>query len=580
MADYSISSANLSTLENNLDVIGSNLGRISNDLDNLNSHVNKVDSNVKIVNDELSILTQEFREFVANQLKANSKSNSQQRLIQIRQELEQKFGHYDIVRRSATGILQADDLGIVRKETIANLSDELMISTPNYWLTPNLVALSSWINDNESIANDSVREGIRRNDEKTSLFWLLVCRRFERKSSALKWAQRYLENQDEENLERETIIILDAYSSGLLGVDSENLVSNQINTWIESLSSKAGFIEQQTSQWTDAINLKLPKITLNNYSYLSKYSHSWDSLETIMEGANLHSIILNYFTNIFNQEISIAPLKTQLDEILDSLVNDFDAEEIPLRQEEKYNQLVVDFNGDEVKAKNHMNIQKTVYKEKKDFTQLLTDIAMKNGNADVSIASQKLAIALTKDWIINAYNDIVATNRAKIPYQIEINIDTFDSKTTDGSNENELIEEFKQLVNREKENCLKNLFLNGFDKFCWPAGITIAILGLMLSIESVFLGGICVIGGIGMCINYKSKNKQLEDKRSNIIKQFETKMKEGIQIIRATLAEVVDFRREFNLKDAESQKVIDFLEQIKPEQYVNKLASSTRKINL
>ena len=50
--------------------------------------------------------------------------------------------------------------------------------------------------------------------------------------------------------------------------------------------------------------------------------------------------------------------------------------------------------------------------------------------------------------------------------------------------------------------------------------------------------------------------------------------------IRATLAEVVDFRAEFAAKDAQSQQVIDFLEQITPEQYVRKLADSNRRVKV
>ena len=61
---------------------------------------------------------------------------------------------------------------------------------------------------------------------------------------------------------------------------------------------------------------------------------------------------------------------------------------------------------------------------------------------------------------------------------------------------------------------------------------------------------------------------------------FRKKRKSGHQIIRAVLAEVVDFRMEFDQKDAESQKVIDFLEQISPEQYVRKLADSNRRIKV
>lgn len=53
-----------------------------------------------------------------------------------------------------------------------------------------------------------------------------------------------------------------------------------------------------------------------------------------MEGVLLHAEILDYFTDIFEQKASTEAIKTQLDEILDSLVTDFDDEELPLRKEE------------------------------------------------------------------------------------------------------------------------------------------------------------------------------------------------------------------------------------------------------
>lgn len=83
-----------------------------------------------------------------------------------------------------------------------------------------------------------------------------------------------------------------------------------------------------------------------------------------------------------------------------------------------------------------------------------------------------------------------------------------------------------------------------------------------------------------MIINHFSKKKKIEENRQNIAKQFGDKREKGEQIIRATLAEVVDFRIEFAEKDAESQQVIDFLEQIRPDQYVRKLAGSNRRIKM
>lgn len=570
--EYAISAANLSIIENNLNAI-------HNDLEVVNSGVGTVNENVKVVYDQIGQLAQDFHSFVDIQLRSNAKANAQQRLIQIRQEMEKRFGHYDVVRRTTTGILQADDLGIVKKETISGATEELMISTPGYWLAPCLVALAAWINDQPELAERAVKEGIKRNDEKTSLFFALICRRADRKQAALKWTQRYLANQDEENLDRKTVIILDAFASGLLGADSEGVISRQMGEWLEHLAEQSGFIEQQTKQWSEAINLKRMPLAADDYPYLQKYSKTWDALEDVMEGAQLHAEILDYFTTIFEQEASTDTLKEQLDQILNSLVSDFDDEELPLRKEEKYNQFIVEFEGDEDRARRNMEVEQTAFEEHKDFTQLLTDAAMKPESSHASVSTQKFSIALSKEWITNAYNDVIAQNRMKVPNEIQINVDTFNDKTTDGQDEDAIIDRFNTLVDQEKANALSKCVLTGFEKFCLYGGAAIAFIGLIMLIRgSGFLGLIAIIAGIGMVINHFSKKKKLEETRKNTEAQYEEKRKNGSQIIRATLAEIVDFRATFAEKDGESQKVLDFLEQISPEQYVRKLSDSSRRI--
>ena len=573
MAEKIIQQADLRTIENNLRSIHENLQIID-------ARVDTTNENLQIVYDEIGSLAQEFHEFVNLQQKANRLGQAETRLVKIRQEIEKKYGHYDIVRRTTTGILQADDLGIVKKETISTATEELMISTPGYWLAPCLVALAAWINDQPELAEKAVKEGIRRNDEKTSLFFALICRRANRKNACLKWTQRYLANQDEENLDRNSIVILDAFASGLLGADTEGVISRQMNEWLSQLEDKPGFTERQTEQWSEAINLKRTKLDENLYPNLRRYSSSWPVLEDILEGAYLHEQMLNYLTDIFEKKGSTESVKEQLDDILDTLVTDFDNEELALRKQEKFEQFVVDFGGDDNRAHQNMNIEVTAFETHKDFTQLLTDAAMKPESSHSSISIQKFALALSRDWVTNAYNDVTAKNRMKIPYEIEINVDTFNDKSTDGQNENELIEKFNSQIDSEKEQTLSNYFPSLFDKFLLYGGIAIGVIGLMMIFGNIFLGLIAIIAGIFMVLKHKSNIENIETSRKKIEEQYENKRVNGEQIIRATLAEIVDFRIEFAERDAESTKVLDFLEQIRPEQYVNKLASSNRKIKI
>ena len=574
MSERIIQEADLSGITNELAAIHGNL-------DVLDSNIHILHNNIGYVNDEVTKLAQQFQDFVVKDIMGKRLLQAETKLVKIRQELEKKYGHYDIVRRTTTGILQADDLGIVKKNTITNATEELMISTPNYWLAPCLVALAAWINDQPELAEKALKEAIKRNDEKTSLFFALVCRRAERKIACLKWTQRYLSNQDEESLDRKTVIVLDAYASGLLGADTEGVIYRQMDEWLTHLSDKPGFIEQQTQQWSEAIQLKRKKIDASSYTYLKKYSPTWPVLEDILEGANLHGEIFNYFTNIFNQEPSSETIKAQLDEILTSLVTDFDDEELPLRKEEKFEQFIVDFKGDEQRATQNMQIEETAFSTHKDFTQLLTDAAMKPESSHSSVSTQKFAVALSRDWISNAYNDLIAQNRMKIPNEIQLKVGNFIDQTTDGQNENELISKFNAMIDKEKAAALAQCELTKFDEYCLYGGGIIAAMGLGMAISgSVFLGIIAVVAGIGLISNHFTKKKKAEAAKETVNTQYEERRNSGIGIIRGALAEVVDFRSEFATKDAESQNVIDFLSQISPEQYVRKIADTNRRIRM
>ena len=121
MSDYAIPYADLKGIENNLSTI-------YNNLEVLDNRVSGVSQNVQAVYSEVGTLAKEFHDYVARKDKADRLQLANTKLVQIRQEIEKNFGHYDIVRRSTTGILQADDLGIVKKDTISNATEDLMIS--------------------------------------------------------------------------------------------------------------------------------------------------------------------------------------------------------------------------------------------------------------------------------------------------------------------------------------------------------------------------------------------------------------------------------------------------------------------
>lgn len=581
MSEYDI----VRNVNDNLSVLQTNLLRDLEDVKGrikiVQNGVDSVKTDVSVVTKELKSLANDFKAYVEEAKRRDNLQTAETRIISIRQELEQRFGHYAEVRKTTTGILQANDLNIIRKDTIADVTEENMLLTPNYWLAPCLVALAAWINDKPEIADRAVREAIKRDDEKTSLLFALICRRANRKKACLKWAGRYFDNQEAENLDRKCIIMLDAYASGLLGADSENLVAEHIEKWIDELKEKPGFTERQKDQWAKAIYTKRQPITLSKYPYLQKYSTTWPQIKDVLEGAYLHSIMFSYLENVFSQTRDMSSVNEQLDKIVDSLVSEFDDEELPLRKEERLNKLIVQYNGDKSYAEKTLKGEETVFEDHKDFTQLLTDAAMNPESTNSAPSTQQFALALSKEWVSEAYMDIKGKNDSKVPVEIELKVGLryteYKGKTRDGKNEQVLISAFSQMANFERDNILAQTVLTSGQAASLVAGIIIGVIGLIMLFTGLpIFGVIAAVVGVVMVIKYFDAKKRIDTTRFAIIDEYQNIINNGSQVLRACCAEIVDFRMEFGERNAESEKVINFIENLQPSQYIKNLNSKRR----
>ncbi len=570
----------LSDVKSSLNRLDARLQNVDNHIDQINSEVNKVQNNVTIVQSDVKSLTRDFMDFIKVSENRYNLTLAETRIIKINQELDKKFGHYDEVRRMTTGILQATDLGIIRGETMTSLTEEVTLKAPGYWLAPSLLALTAWINDQPEIAKKALDAALKRDDEKTSLLFALICRRGNRYETSLKWLRRYIGNQEPEQLDRKFIIVLDAYVNGLLGGDSEGEVYSKLAEWLEHIVEQTDFVPKQRKLWGSAIESMKRPVDESDWKYSKDYSHTWPQMRATLEYVEVHGKLKKMFQNIFDTPVDRDSLKAKLDGILDDLVTNYDSEEMPLRQDLRLNELIIEFNGDVDRANGTMDSEKTAFEETKDFASLLTEVSMNPGLSGCSISLQKYAISLCKEWIIDAYRDTCAKNRANIPQRIEINVDTFNSQTYDGSDEEKIIADFDQLIDSEMQEALVRINLSAFDWFCLGGGAGIAALAaIMAATGSALVGGIGIIVGLGLVLRWWSNKSKLESRRTNVKNQFEQKRTSGKEIIRALIAEIVDFRRIVKKKDETSEGVEKFLEDVKPDQFVQKLAESVRKID-
>lgn len=479
-------------------------------------------------------------------------------LVKVRQEIETKYGHYNEVRRRAIGILQAVDVNLIKKETIRNASEEQLLAAPQYWLSSCLVALSAWLNNEKELAERAMMEALRKDDEKASLFFALVTRRGARYKASQEWLDRYLSLQDPHQLERGLVILIDGFTNGIFGLEGRNKCKLKIEEWIQELSQHAGLIESQHEQWKAGLTSKIEKLNPESYPYLRNYSSTWANLETSLEEAKLHDFVYQYFFDIINKEVVPARnIAFAVDALLDTLVSQFDDEELLLWQEERLLSLIVEI-GDYEHAQTIFENEWSLV-ERLPFIQLLTDFALYPELFNASLATQKLSIAYASEWICHAYDDLTAENRAKVPIEIEITVGEWTGTTRDGRNEQQLVNELDNHIDRIKRQVLNSNYLIEL--------IACVAFSLVLVFGSIVLEWInnpimWIIPGIPIVftIYYYLVRK-------NISNSYDNQKLHSQDILRATLSDVVDYRREYAIEDVKSVKINELLKEISPENY-------------
>ena len=570
MSDTIYIEPDLSYLEDRLDALGVFVGAA-------HSEIHAVGRSVDDLREDVTSLTQDFHSYTAKQELTNRIQLAEIRLVKLRQEIEHRFGHYAEIRRMARGILEANDLAVVRQDTLRAAAEELMLRAPGYWLAPALVALAAWISDEEEVANRACAEALHRDDERTSLFFALVCRRFGRKEASLHWLQRYFAGLDGGALDRKAGIVIDAYVSGLLGRDADGLIRRRIDGWIDRFSRVYSFADAQEKRWYEAMKAMCPAPPAEgSFPYLRVHTDRSvsEALERTLSCARLYEKLSTHFQQIVVQDAPPRTLKQQLDSILERLAADFDAAEKPLHMESILEKLVIHEGGREDRARNILAEKVKAFDERRDFMQLLSDAAMHPQEMQASPALQKMALALGRDSILSAFRDIVAENRADIPQTIKFRILAFDNETEDGSNEEKLLRLFVTWNDVKRMIRMRPYELSSQEKlfrWIWLLPVLLGLYG-----GEVYWTALGIAAGAVIFNAYIKAKKRMDSIHASITEEYQKQEEEGTQMLRGVIAEIVDYRTEIARLDAESEKVIDFLQGLNPAQFMASADGSRR----
>ncbi|WP_333661359.1 hypothetical protein [Chishuiella changwenlii] len=554
-----------------LTIINRALRSISSDMSNVHSELGSLNYKHEQLEDELLKLADTFSDFIKADLKHKSLQLAETREGNLKQDLQIKFGYYSEVRRMAVGILQGVDTGVVSDDTLRFATEEVMIKAPGYWLAPTLIALSAWIRNDKDHNQKALNESLKRDDYKTTLFFMLIMRRLGRNEASLKWLERYFMHQNPHDLDREFIIILQAVTTGIFPPASRKMMMKNVKSWLDQLMQGDNYINEQKIQWVSFFEAKKPA-SQGKYPLLEKFSTNWDILETSLKESQTHEILILYFKNIFSSSLDYTKsIKVQLDEILSLLVTNFDDEELPLQQRIRLNELIIQMDGDKDAAQALMDSEKYIFDEKVDFLQMLTNAAFNPELSGATKVTQALSISISLPWIIEAYDTFTANSRNRVPKTIELSIDGFKTSTENGNDEKEQLQ--------KHDNYWDDVLKTELNKLAFPIGSV--IIGVLVCLFGFWCFSVNIIAGIvglgigGVLIwNAISKNKKAKRNINNYVEERSKKAKE---VLRGCIAETVDYRQESIREDLKAEELRQLLNSITPEDFAS-ISRGTKNI--
>lgn len=508
----------------------------------LHQSVAVVSQNQELTRGEVTDLRAKFEDFLRRDVLAKELQLAQTRIIAVRQQLETEFGYYEEARRLATGTLQAMDAGIVTHEMIRQASEERMLLTPRYWLTPALVALAAWIRDDQPLAERAMAQALSRDNDKTSLLFALVLRRHGRDAATARWVEQYVARQDPSNLSREFTVIVDAVATGVLGEASKPILLGQLDVWYERLRTEPAVTDNQVARWSALIDGLRPTL-LGGFTVLPQVSPTWPLLLSVLQGAAVHGKAEKFFRDLFDGPVGDSPdLRRRVDDILDNLVRRYDDEEAPRRREESRLQAIIDHDGDKVAAKKVSDAEASVHDTTVDLLTLLTNAAFYPEKSGASKGTQRLAVALTKDWIVAADATLDAANVAAVPAQVDLDIEGWRGRLRRGGTEAELVGGLARHVDEETARQVAAIKFTGGPLVAAVVAGVVTLLALITAVGGSTGGAVfflLVAAGAGAYA--LNDYRHLPGRRAAAVAAGEVRKARALATLRGAVAETADW---------------------------------------
>ena len=524
----------------------------------VDSRIHTIDQQTEITRRTASNALEKINTFKEGMIANEQMQAAHENILRLDQVIREKFESNIKVRKTVSGVVKDFDINLCRNSTIEELSEELWITSSRYWLSFALIAISAWVNDSKTLADNAISESVRTNDIKSNLFFCLVNLRFGRTDIARMWLTDYFESVVPTEVRDETAILLQSYINGVFGTDKalQAEVQDVIDQWVKEINIDETLSEELVQDYERYIlNINVDKkfACPNLARYCSNAaelrepyleSFKYEKLITLIQSLDVESIVQN-----------AANYKQRIDAIISDLITNYDEEEQEIKNQREYYQLVMDNKGNIEAAEAQYDERMKIRNMTQNFGRKLLSWSIYKTSEEVDIHVRKFAFQNSKSWFVPALERWSTGFEEKFPTTYPITIGDW-SCVSNGEDQYEQETSFREHLEEHKYRKMyfnaTNIKMFVFFALALIAGIvfmtSVPEFGLYIGLIGLAAALVLAIVIIVRCATAGSK--------------FRKMVNDNLSILAACMAELAQIRNTYYANIQNKNELFNLIEHL------------------
>lgn len=469
-------------------------GEVNKSMEYVKKRVNEADVSVAELFALINDLTSSY--FTFKNLSTASKN-----VTQFTDEYFTKFKFFNQLRRISLGYVIGLDAHICSDETMRKKVEEIYLQNTEYWLAYAIMAVMLWASDEEEAAKRALSKALTMDYFSSALFFLLINLRFTRTDAAKRWYLVYLDRTDAENLGNEWQYLLQAYFSGVFGIDREfdRMVSQCVANMLEQMETVHPNYGNRVTEKTLSYSEAYIHVTDHEFETLRRNCPEYKEIKKLLSDAEKNGVLFQHFRGVWEDDSRPEENMFQrIENILYDLINAYDKEELKVIKNKKYNEMVIKAKGDLGLAQQLYNEEFPAEQSTRSLDELMFEWAFEEDASRVDITVKKFSLSYLQKWIAKGFSAYGEGYRKREKEKYKILIDGWEQECDENSYESAKSSLEKHYNKNRVYDTIKDKYVMIFIGMAIAAVVTLVItiaefhpvslvIGILLGVLSAFL---------------------------------------------------------------------------------------------